>query len=166
MKIHCLFKSYDSRKMLRKIITTKTKCTTELKCWVFLFNQPFSECSWTLLGMCMQKCSKYPCANKLNGCRLPKNDLLRMWPHDYDSVEIGNVLPRVIFYSKHSCFAHSRRYLTRKKRKDSICQMKDRKLQWYFRLSADRLSFTVQCTRILPESFLALWISSDTRLAN
>ena len=34
------------------------------------------------------KCCKYPCANKLNGCRLSKNDLLQMWPQDYYSVEM------------------------------------------------------------------------------
>ena len=34
------------------------------------------------------KCCKYPCANKLNGCRLSKNDLLQMWPQDYYSAEM------------------------------------------------------------------------------
>ena len=38
------------------------------------------------------KQNKTTCANKLNGCRLPRNDLLQMWPHDYYSVAIRKPL--------------------------------------------------------------------------
>ena len=88
-------------------------------------------CSWIVFDMWMQKCHKYPCANNLNGCRLPnlnsnKWDLMRM-----RTTVAKNKKTSFHFHELHLKFPvlHADgRYHTRKKGKGSICKMKDRKL--------------------------------------
>ena len=74
-----------------------------------------------------RKCCN-PCANKLNGCRLSKNDLLQMWPQDYYSVEMRKRSCHGLYFTVN---LHTQgRYLTRKKVKIQSAKKKDRKLQW------------------------------------
>ncbi len=150
IKIHGVFKSSGSMRNNLHLEWYHQPKLSALQTWdskLYCSTNNFSE--YILLLNIVRhvdaKCSKYPCANKLNGCRKTS----------FHIHELGLKIPVLHTHG---------RYQTRKRKgKGSICKMKYRKLQWSNNMSGLQLIDSVsQCNlrQHLPVNPYCWWKKS------